>query len=76
MIQQTVTTLISNEEARAMLGMSKGGLDKLRIRDATFPKPIKTSNARQARVRFDPAEIEAWMRARQQQLQAPQAQPE
>lgn len=43
------TQLIGNPEVQAMLGMqSISGLNKLRVRDKTFPKPIKTSDARQA----------------------------
>lgn len=44
-----------------------GPLDKLRVRDKTFPKPIKTSDARQARLRFDLAEIEQWITAKKEQ---------
>ncbi|WDU60974.1 hypothetical protein LRS56_19220 [Pseudomonas poae] len=62
------TQLIGNPEVQAMLGMqSISGLNKLRVRDKTFPKPIKTSDARQAKVRFDLAEIEQWIAAKKEQ---------
>lgn len=61
-MEQQRTTLISNVEASKMIGMqSVSGLNKLRERDKTFPKPITTSDARCARLRFDPAEIEQWI---------------
>lgn len=56
------TTLVGNAEVIKMLGMqSVSGLNKLRVRDKTFPEPIKTSDARGARCRFDPVEIERWI---------------
>ena len=62
MVQPQHTTLIGNAEVRQMLGMqSQSGLNKLRAKDATFPKPIKTSESRQARPRYDIAEIESWI---------------
>ncbi|WP_429540670.1 helix-turn-helix transcriptional regulator [Pseudomonas monsensis] len=61
-MEQQRTTLIDNVEASKMIGMkSVSGLSKLRERDKTFPKPITTSDARCARLRFDPAEIEQWI---------------
>ncbi|QHF02410.1 hypothetical protein N015_08290 [Pseudomonas asturiensis] len=59
------TTLIGNQELRQMLGMqTQSGLNKLRNKDATFPKPIKTSDSRQARPRYDLAEIEEWIKSK------------
>ena len=59
------TTLIGNQEVRQMLGMqTQSGLNKLRKKDATFPKPIKTSDSRQARPRYDLAEIEEWIKSK------------
>jgi len=59
------TALLGNAEIIKMLGMkSVSGLDKLRVRDKTFPAPIKTSDARSARCRFDPIEVEQWIAAK------------
>ena len=56
------TALVGNAEVIKMLGMqSVSGLNKLRVRDKTFPEPIKTSDARGARCRFDPVEVEQWI---------------
>lgn len=61
-MEQHRTALVGNAEVMKMLGMkSVSGLNKLRVRDKTFPLPIKTSDARSARVRFDPVEIEQWI---------------
>lgn len=43
------------------LGLSPSGLDKLRSRDASFPKPIKCSESRQSAAYFVVAEVEAWL---------------
>ncbi len=46
-----------------MLGMqTQSGLNKLRNKDATFPKPVKTNDLRQARPRCELAEMEEWIR--------------
>ncbi|EZI29589.1 helix-turn-helix transcriptional regulator [Pseudomonas extremaustralis] len=56
------TALVGNAEVIKMLGMqSVSGLNKLRVRDKTFPAPIKTSDSRGARCRFDPVEVEQWI---------------
>jgi prophage regulatory protein len=46
------------------LCLSRSGLDKLRAKDPTFPKPWKDGTNRQARVYFVRAEVEAWLRAK------------
>lgn len=72
MEQQQHTTLIGNAEVRQMIGMqSQSGLNKLRAKDATFPKPIKTSDSRQARPRYDVAEIEEWIASKKAALTQP-----
>lgn len=69
MEQQQHTTLIGNAEVRQMIGMqSQSGLNKLRAKDATFPKPIKTCDSRQARPRYDVAEIEEWIASKKAAL--------
>ena len=61
-MEQQHTALVGNNEVVKMLGMqSVSGLNKLRVRDKTFPAPIKTSDARGARCRFDPAEVQQWI---------------
>ena len=61
-MEQQRTSLIGNTDVIKMLGMqSVSGLNKLRERDKTFPTPIKTSDARCARLRFDLAEVEQWI---------------
>ena len=56
------TALVGNNEVIKMLGMqSVSGLNKLRVRDKTFPAPIKTSDSRGARCRFDPVEVQQWI---------------
>jgi prophage regulatory protein len=74
-MNQQHTALVGNKEVLKMLGMqSVSGLNKLRVRDKTFPAPIKSSDARGARCRFDPVEIEQWIEdkkaARNQQANA------
>ncbi|MBA6043872.1 MULTISPECIES: helix-turn-helix transcriptional regulator [Pseudomonas] len=74
-MEQQHTALVGNKEVLKMLGMqSVSGLNKLRVRDKTFPAPIKSSDARGARCRFDPVEIEQWIEdkkaARNQQANA------
>ncbi|MGS0941472.1 helix-turn-helix transcriptional regulator [Pseudomonas luteola] len=44
------------------LDLSRSGLDKLRKKDPTFPRPIKDGNARQAAAFYVVAEVEAWLR--------------
>lgn len=46
------------------LDLSRSGLDKLRKKDPTFPKPIKDSESRQAAAYYVVAEVEAWLRSK------------
>ncbi|MGF6222113.1 helix-turn-helix transcriptional regulator [Pseudomonas sp. YL-218 TE3947] len=46
------------------LDLSRSGLDKLRKKDPTFPKPIKDGDTRQAAAYYVLAEVEAWLRAK------------
>ena len=43
------------------LGLTRSGLDKLRSRDPSFPKPIKSSERRQSAAYFVAAEVDAWL---------------
>lgn len=46
------------------LDLSRSGLDKLRKKDPTFPKPIKDGETRQAAAFYVMAEVEAWLRTK------------
>ncbi|EHY78303.1 transcriptional regulator [Pseudomonas aeruginosa] len=59
----TQKTLIRQSSLIEHLDLSRSGLDKLRKKDATFPKPIKDGAHRQATCYYIVAEIEAWLRA-------------
>ncbi|RJG08701.1 transcriptional regulator [Pseudomonas cavernicola] len=56
--------LITINELGPILLRSRSGVDKLRAKDPTFPKPLKDGTGRQARVYFVRAEVEAWLRAK------------
>ncbi|SDU20897.1 transcriptional regulator, AlpA family [Pseudomonas pohangensis] len=56
--------LITISETCRGLRLSRSGLDKLRVKDLTFPKPWKDGTDRQARVYFVRAEVEAWLLAK------------
>jgi prophage regulatory protein len=46
------------------LDLSRSGLDKLRKKDPTFPKPIKANESRQAAAYYVLAEVEAWLQTK------------
>ncbi|MGO4097446.1 helix-turn-helix transcriptional regulator [Pseudomonas sp. TAF7] len=46
------------------LDLSRSGLDKLRKKDPTFPKPIKDGDTRQAAAYYVVAEVDAWLCAK------------
>jgi len=46
------------------LDLSRSGLDKLRKKDPTFPKPLKDGETRQAAAFYVVAEVEAWLRSK------------
>lgn len=46
------------------LDVSRSGLDKLRKKDQTFPKPIKDGDTRQAAAYYVVAEVEAWLQSK------------
>lgn len=46
------------------LDLSRSGLDKLRKKDPTFPRPIKDGEARQAAAFYVFAEVEAWLQTK------------
>jgi prophage regulatory protein len=47
-----------------ILGRSSSGVDKLRVRDPDFPKPLKSSENRRSRVYFVRSEIEAYLQSK------------
>ena len=59
----TQKTLIRQTSLIEHLDLTRSGLDKLRKKDATFPKPIKDGPHRQATNFYVVAEVEAWIRA-------------
>lgn len=56
--------LIRQTALCAQLDLSRSGLDKLRKKDPTFPKPIKDGETRQAAAFYVVAEVEAWLKAK------------
>ena len=47
-----------------MLGQTRSGIDKLKKKDPTFPKPIKFSKSRQAACYYVRSEVQTWLRAK------------
>jgi prophage regulatory protein len=43
------------------LDVTRSGLAKLRVKDPTFPKPIKDGDSRQAAAYYVVAEVEMWL---------------
>ncbi|TXI29693.1 helix-turn-helix transcriptional regulator [Aquipseudomonas alcaligenes] len=56
--------LIPQTEACKAIGQTRSGLDKLRKKDPTFPKPIKFGSSRQATAYYVIAELNAWLAAK------------
>ncbi|MFJ7883556.1 helix-turn-helix transcriptional regulator [Pseudomonas sp. NPDC096917] len=46
------------------IGQSRSGLDKLKKKDPTFPKPIKFGDSRQAAAYYVVAEVQSWLQAK------------
>lgn len=55
------------------LDLSRSGLDKLRKKDPSFPKPIKDGDSRQAAAFYVVEEVEAWLKAKIEARDAAQA---
>ena len=49
--------LIAQPDVYKAIGQTRSGLDKLRKKDPTFPKPIKFSDSRQAAAYYVIAEL-------------------
>tara|TARA_Y100000780_G_C13653410_1_gene405565 strand:- start:218 stop:445 length:228 start_codon:yes stop_codon:yes gene_type:complete len=58
--------IIRIDETAAMCGTTRKGLDNLRIKDPTFPKPVPLTNskARNAPRGFIFGEVKAWIECR------------
>jgi len=46
------------------LDVTRSGLTKLRVKDPSFPKPIKDGDSRQAAAYYVVAEVEAWLQSK------------
>lgn len=46
------------------LDVTRSGLEKLKAKDASFPKPIKDGTARQAAAYYVVAEVDAWLQSK------------
>lgn len=46
------------------LDLSRSGLDKLRKKDPTFPRPLKDGDTRQAAAFYVVSEIQSWLQAK------------
>lgn len=53
--------LITQTELCQMIGQSRSGLDKLKKKDLSFPKPIKFGTSRQANAYYVLTEVEQWL---------------
>ncbi|MFC0708097.1 helix-turn-helix transcriptional regulator [Azorhizophilus paspali] len=56
--------LIPQPEVCKAIGQTRSGLEKLRKKDPTFPKPIKFGDTRQSAAYYVIAEINAWLQAK------------
>lgn len=53
--------LISQPEVCKAIGQTRSGLEKLKKKDPTFPKPVKFGTSRQSAAYYVIAEINAWL---------------
>ncbi|SEI82537.1 hypothetical protein SAMN04244579_02132 [Azotobacter beijerinckii] len=51
-------------EVARLMRRTRSGVDKLRARDPSFPKPLKDGDNRRSRIYFVRSEIEAYLSAR------------
>ncbi|ANF84153.1 transcriptional regulator [Pseudomonas antarctica] len=56
--------LIRQPALCAWLDLSRSGLDKLRKKDPSFPKPIKDGESRQAAAFYVVAEVDSWLQSK------------
>lgn len=55
--------LLKPEEVSVKLGISKAALPALRLREKTFPQPIRVS---ERVLRWDEADIDEWLKSRKE----------
>lgn len=60
----TLPELWTMAEVAHTMRRTRSGVDKLRVRDPSFPKPLKDGNNRRSRIYFVRQEIEAYLSAR------------
>ena len=60
----TLPELLTMAEVAQALRRTRSGVDKLRVRDPHFPKPLKDGDDRRSRIYFVRSEIEAYLAAR------------
>ena len=60
----TLPELWTMAEVAHTMRRTRSGVDKLRARDSSFPKPLKDGNDRRSRIYFVRQEIEAYLSAR------------
>jgi prophage regulatory protein len=60
----TIKALIRQPALCAWLDLSRSGLDKLRKKDPTFPRPLKNGDTRQAAAFYVVEEIQSWLQAK------------
>lgn len=56
--------LVRQPNLCSWLDLSRSGLDQLRKKDKTFPRPIKSGNTRQAAAYYVVAEVNQWLDSR------------
>lgn len=62
--------LMTMAELAATMRRTRSGVDKVRARDASFPKPIKDGDNRRSRIYFVRSEIAAYLQAKLQAREA------
>ncbi len=65
--------LMTMSELETLICRSRSGIDKLRARDRSFPRPLKDGVNRRSRIYFVRAEIEQYLCARMDARQEVQA---
>lgn len=65
--------LIRQTALREWLDLSRSGLDKLRKKDPSFPRPIKDGSSRQAAAFYVVEEVETWLKGKIEARDAAQA---
>ena len=60
----TLPALMTKAEVAAELRRNQSSVDRLRLQDASFPRPLKEGTARQSRIYFVRAEFMEWLSRR------------